>query len=137
MRGLLVWSIARRLNAATHARRLFGATHAFNPKYNDFGFDSDQVSKLDNANLKTWPMSRRCHFRPPDPRLNYERIGRGVRPMSALPPKADMLSAQRPHANCKWSSPVGGHTDQKTQILNFTTCHSAPHALVRPYGPAW
>jgi hypothetical protein len=23
-------------------------------------------------NLKTWPMSRRCHFRPPDPRLNYE-----------------------------------------------------------------
>ena len=47
-------------------------THAFNPKYNDFGFDSDQVSKLDNANLKTWSMSRRWHFRPPDPRLNYE-----------------------------------------------------------------
>src|SRR6516165_2442954 len=80
-KGLLVWSIARRLNAATeraHARPLFGATHAFNPKYNDFGFDSDQVSKLDNANLKTWPMSPRRHFRPPESSAQLRnRIGRG------------------------------------------------------------
>src|SRR5262249_15991656 len=52
--------------------RYSAQTHAFNPKFNDFGFDPDQVSKLENANLKTWPVSRRCHFRPPDPRLNYE-----------------------------------------------------------------
>src|SRR6516165_7026636 len=103
LRRLLVWSIARRLNAATHARRLFGATHAFNPKYNDFGFDSDQVSKLDNANLKTWPMSRTCHFPPPDRRLNYEpdwtrrmsalgqkRTSGQLKSMSALLPKADI-----------------------------------------------
>jgi hypothetical protein len=63
-------------------------THAFNPKYNDFGFDSDQVSKLDNANLKTWPMSRRCHFRPPDPRLNYEPDWMGR--MSGFGSKAEM-----------------------------------------------
>src|SRR5262249_44238981 len=88
--------------------RYSAQTRTFNPKFNDFGFDPDQVSKLENANLKTWPVSRRCHFRPPDPRLNYEpdwtrrmsalgqkRTFGEVKLMSALLPKADVAQRAR------------------------------------------